>query len=314
MTAFVEVPFEVQEPARLRVDSWLSRRLHRYSRAQVQRLIAERKVLLRGRPVKAASKVAKGDTVIIRYPRSPEPPPAVHSLPIVFEDERLLAVAKPAGVLSHPTDKVVKNSVTAILKSQFPGLRLCLAHRLDRETSGLLLLAKDPAAARDLTGQFSGRTVKKEYLALAQGRIPWRRRIVDAPLGREGLAIKVRQKAGAGAPARTEFERLAVSEAFSLVRAVPRTGRLHQIRVHLAHTGHPVLGDKLYRGDGAAYMKAVRRELTAADIEALGAPRQMLHAWKITFRLPSSGRPASLTASIPVDFAGMLRAAGMELP
>ncbi|HAM34812.1 MAG TPA: RluA family pseudouridine synthase [Elusimicrobia bacterium] len=314
-SVWVEVPFDVQKDHDgLRVDSYLASRLHRYSRNQVQRLIASGRVSLRGRLVKAATRVASGETVLIRYPRHQELPCPHTELPAVYEDECLLIINKPAPLLCHPTDRVQNNTVTSILKRQFPGLKLHLAHRLDRETSGALLLAKDPRSAQRLAGHFFSRRVKKEYLALVFGRISWRRKIVDAPLGRENLEIKVRQKVGTGAAATTEFERLASGASVSLVRALPRTGRLHQIRVHLAHLGHPVLGDKLYTGKGELYMKAVRKTLTAQDLEKLGAQRQMLHAHRLSLPHPGSGHELSVTAPPPEDFCRVLENAGLTWP
>jgi 23S rRNA pseudouridine1911/1915/1917 synthase len=125
---------------------------------------------------------------------------------------------------------------------------------------------------------------------------------VDAPLGPEGGEIKVRQAVGAGASAITEFARLAGDGKLSLVGAKPMTGRLHQIRAHLAHVGHPVVGDKLYVGEGAAYMKAVRRELAREDLDALGADRQLLHAWRLSFEHPVTGVRLHFEAPIPADF------------
>lgn len=312
LSPWIEVPFEVQKPqAGLRLDAYLTARLHRYSRAQVQSLISAGRVFLRGRPAKASRKVTAGETVLICYPRRSEPPPEHETLPVIYEDQDFLAVNKPAGVLSHPTDKVVENAATTILKKQFPNLKLHLTHRLDRETSGLLLLAKNSASARALTGQFTARLVHKEYLVIASGRVAWRRKLADSPLGREGLLIKVRQAAGAGQPAATEFHRLCLGRGCSLLRALPRTGRLHQIRVHLAQLGHPVLGDKLYTGTGELYLKAVRRELTAADVRSLGAARQMLHAWQLRLRHPGSGEPLRLAAPPPPDFADCLRENGL---
>lgn len=306
---WVEVPFEVQKPqAGLRVDRYLTLRLHRYSRSSVRRLIDSGQVFLRGRPVKPAARVAAGETVLIRYPRRQEGPCRHQALPILYEDDDLLAVDKPGDLLSHPTDKVVANSATSVLRRQFRGLRLHLLHRLDRETSGVLLLAKNPKSARALTEQFSHGMIRKEYLAIARGRFPWRKKTLDLPLGREGLEIKVRQKAGTGRPALTEFLRLDANDSFSLLRALPRTGRLHQIRAHLAHLGHPVLGDKLYTGDGSLYLKAVRKELTGQDLEGLGAGRQMLHARLIRLRHPVSGRPLAISAPPPADFMdGLIR-------
>jgi 23S rRNA pseudouridine1911/1915/1917 synthase len=311
----VEVPFEVQKPHHgLRLDSYLASRLHRYSRSAVQRLIEEGRVFLRGRAAKPAARVASGETVLIRYPRHEERPCLHDGLPVLFEDQFLLAVDKPAPLLCHPTDKIQNNTVTAILKRQFPGLRPRLAHRLDRETSGVLLLAKDPGTARRLAAHFIARLVKKEYLALAAGEVPWRRKTVDAPLGKEGLEIKVRQAVGAGAEALTEFERLASGGGLSLIRARPRTGRLHQIRVHLAHLGHPVLGDKLYTGKGELYMKAVRKTLDEADLARLGAPRQMLHAHRLRLPHPATGRELCVAAPLPGDFSRRLQEAGIAWP
>ncbi|MBI3547618.1 MAG: RluA family pseudouridine synthase [Elusimicrobia bacterium] len=311
---WVEVPFEVQlEHAGGRLDSFLAARLHRYSRAEVQRLIDDGKVLRPGRSVKASARVVKGETVIIRYEKRDEPLARYDRLPVLFEDASLVVVNKPCDVISHPTDRVVRNSVTSILRGQY-GASLHLAHRLDRETSGALVLARTPEAARSLMTQFLGRTVKKEYLAVAAGRVAFERKTVDLPLGFEGAEIKVKQAVGAegASPAVTDFERLGAAERASVVRAVPRTGRLHQIRVHLASLGHPVLGDKLYIGEGEAYMKAVRRELTPADLEALGAPRQMLHAWRIRLNHPLTGAPLEIEAPIPQDFSDCLARLGLE--
>ncbi|MBI5244113.1 MAG: RluA family pseudouridine synthase [Elusimicrobia bacterium] len=315
MSPWVEVPFRAQaEHSGLRVDAFLAARLRRYSRAEVQRLIRGGRVFLRGRAAKPSARVAKDETVVVRYPRRPEPDPEHASLAVVFEDRDLLAVCKPGGVLSHPTDRVVRNTVIAILAAQFPGLRPHLVHRLDRETSGVLLLAKNPAAARSLVDQFTRRRVEKEYLAVVFGRFPHALTTVDLPIGREDGDIKVRQAAGRGREAATEFTRLDACERASLLLAKPRTGRLHQIRVHLAALGHPIVGDKLYSGEGAAYLKAVRGELTAEDIDGLGAPRQLLHAFRVRFAHPLSGAPVELRAPLPEDFLARLRTFGLQAP
>lgn len=307
--AWVEVPFEVQKShGGLRVDQHLARRLERYSRAEIQRLIAAGRVSIAQRPVKAARRVASGERVVIRYPKRQEPPCAHESLPVLFEDDILLAVNKPGDLLTHPTDKIVDNAATSILKRQFPGRTLRLLHRLDRETSGVLLLAKDAATARRLSGLFLTREVRKEYWALVRGAVGWKSTVVDAPIGREGLEIKVRQKVGTGQKAVTEFECLAAGAETSLILAKPRTGRLHQIRAHLAHIGHPILGDKLYTGEGEIYMKAVRGEIRPEDLAGLGSDRQLLHARTVTL----AGR--TIVAPPPEDFSAALRAHGLTAP
>lgn len=330
---WIEVPFEVPgDHAGSRLDAYLAKRLHRYSRAEVQRLIANGRVAIatrhagkEGSPAgrvslrewaaKAAARVGPGDRIVVRYPRREEPPPRHERLAVLFEDRWLVAVNKPGDLLSHPTDKVVRGAATSILREQFGGARLHLAHRLDRETSGVLLLAKDPATARGLTDAFTARRVAKEYLALVKGRVAFESRRVELALGREGREIKVRQAVSAsGQPAATEFRRLSAGEEASLVLAAPKTGRLHQIRVHLAHLGHPVLGDKLYAGDGTAYMKAVRRELTEGDVAALGAARQMLHAWRLALEHPATGAALTLVATPPEDFLRAAASAGLRCP
>ncbi len=310
---WVEVPFEVQKPqAGLRVDAYLAARLQRYSRSEVQRLIAEGRVSFRGaRPLKPASRVADGDTVVIRYPGRVEAPSRHESLPVLHEDDELLAVNKPGDILSHPSSRVVANTATAILKKQYPRAKLHLGHRLDRETSGVLLLAKTPAAARDLFHQFFNRLVRKRYLAIVAGKVAWERKKVDVALGGEGGEIRVRQAAGGGQHAVTDFERLAANDAFSLVAAEPRTGRLHQIRVHLAHLGHSVIGDRLYTGKGELYLKTVDKKITPEDLLALGAERQMLHAHQLTVRGPASGELVTITAPPPADFLACLRRTGL---
>ncbi|MBI5631569.1 MAG: RluA family pseudouridine synthase [Elusimicrobia bacterium] len=310
---WVEVPFKVQDPQDgLRLDRYLTARLHRYSRNKVQELIESGQVFLRGRSAKASQRVSAGETIIIRYPRREEPPCPHQTLQVLYEDAEILAVNKPGDTLSHPTDKAHRNTVTSILRGQFPDLAPRLVHRLDRETSGVLVLAKSREAARALTEQFAAHVVKKEYWAIALGQISWAAKTVDIPVGREDLEVKVRQKAGSGQEARTEFERLALSDGFSLVKARPLTGRLHQIRVHLAHLGHPILGDKLYAGAGEYYMKAVRRQLTTKDRLALGAERQMLHSRALGLAQPSSGRELLIEAPLPRDFEDCLARTGLH--
>jgi len=299
---WVEVPFRaLKEHAGLRLDAFLAARLHKYSRASVQKLIDDGRVTLGGRGVKASLRVAEGETVLIRYPRAAEPPVPHEVMPILYQDDSLVVIDKPGGTLSHPTDKILHNTVTTILARQL-GRKVHLAHRLDRETSGAQVLALDAGAARSLYEQFLGRTVRKEYLAVVFGEVSWKKKLLDAPLGPEGGEIRVRQAVGAGQPAITEFTRLATDGKLSLVSGRPKTGRLHQIRAHLAHLGHPVVGDKLYVGAGEAYLKAVRKEIGRADLDALGADRQLLHAWKISFAHPLTGKRLDVEAPVPPDF------------
>jgi 23S rRNA pseudouridine1911/1915/1917 synthase len=311
MAAIVEVPFQVQKPQDgLRVDQYLAQRLQKHSRSAIQKLIGEGQVFVRGRAAKASARVSAGETVLVRYPKTAEPACAHQSLLVLYEDADLLALDKPGGVLSHPTDKIIDNAATTIVKKQFPALPLFLTHRLDRETSGILLFAKNRAAARKMSALFAAHGVAKTYLAIVRGRVAWREKRVDAPLGREGLAIHVRQAVGTGQAAVTDFQRLGAGDLKSFVRARPKTGRLHQIRAHLAYLGHPILGDKLYTGDGELYLKTVRRELTEEDLAGLGARRQMLHAAEVEFKHPMSGKSVRVEACLPEDFKDLLE--GLE--
>ncbi len=304
-SVWIDVPFRVlKEHDGLRLDAFLAGRLgKKYSRASVQKIIDEGLVTRASRPVKAAARVGEGETVLIRYPRVAEPPVPHETMPVLFQDEKIVVISKPGGTLSHPTDKVLHNTVTHILTKQL-GRKVYLAHRLDRETSGTMVLALDVDAARSLYEQFVAHGVKKEYLAVVFGAVEWTHKVVDAPLGEEGKSIRVRRAVGGanGQEAITEFRRLSTDGRLSLVSAMPRTGRLHQIRAHLAHLGHPLVGDKLYCGDGEVYMKAVRKEVSRADLDALGADRQLLHAWKLSFKHPADGRALAFEAPVPDDF------------
>lgn len=302
---WIEVPFRaLKEHGGLRLDSFLAARLgKKYSRVMVQKLIDDGLVTRAGRLVKASARVSEGETVLIRYRRVEEPPVPHETMPVLYKDENIVVISKPGGTLSHPTDKVLHNTVTHLLAKQL-GRKVYLAHRLDRETSGTMVLALDVPSARSLYEQFVAHGVKKEYLAVVFGAVPWETTVVDAPLGEEGKAIRVRRAVGGanGQSAVTEFRRLATDGRLSLVSALPRTGRLHQIRAHLAHLGHPLVGDKLYCGDGEIYMKAVRKEVSRADLDALGADRQLLHAWRLSFKHPAGGRALSFEAPVPDDF------------
>jgi 23S rRNA pseudouridine1911/1915/1917 synthase len=302
---WIEVPFRVlKEHEGRRLDAFLAERLgKKYSRMAVQKLIDDGLVTRTSRPVKASARVGEGETVLIRYPRVEEPPVPHETMPLLYQDERIVVISKPGGTLSHPTDKVLHNTVTHLLSKQL-GRKVDLAHRLDRETSGTMVLALDVDAARSLYEQFVAHGVKKEYLAVVFGEVKWTEKIVDAPLGEEGKAIRVRRAVGGanGQAAVTEFRRIKTDGRLSLVSAMPRTGRLHQIRAHLAHIDHPLVGDKLYCGDGEVYMKAVRKEVSRADLDALGADRQLLHAWRLSFKHPGDGRPLSFEAPVPADF------------
>lgn len=210
-------------------------------------------------------------------------------LHVVYQDDRLLVVDKPADLVCHPTKGDETSSLVGRVRLHLGSREGRLVNRLDRETSGLVAVARDAEAARELSRLFMAGAVAKTYLALVHGTLDGDR-VVDAPLGRDEaseVAIKDRVRPD-GATASTVVRPIrpvrVADLSCTLVEAEPRTGRKHQIRIHLAHIGYPVVGDKLYGSDEQIYLRLVRGEMTTADREALVVPTHALHAWRLAFR------------------------------
>lgn len=215
-------------------------------------------------------------------------------LPLLYRDDRLLAVAKPAGLAVHRGASRERVVALTLARDQV-GRHVHPVHRLDRATSGVLLFAFDPETTRALQEQFEAGAVRKRYLALVRGITP-DEGVIDHPIPRDEDGPRV--------PAVTAYRRLATFERYSLVEAFPCTGRRHQIRRHLKHISHPLIGDVRY-GKG---------EHNRLFRERFGLSRLALHALEIAFAHPEDGRPLHLTAPVPEDLAGPLRAMGMEPP
>jgi 23S rRNA pseudouridine1911/1915/1917 synthase len=290
----------VAEPGRL--DAVVARLLGR-SRADVQRAIEVGAVLVDGTPRPKSFPLRGGEALVVDLgdegPLVPEGPP----VPVRFEDPYLLVAAKPAGLVTHPTARRRTGTLVnrlfgmAIPLSGVNGpLRPGIVHRLDAGTSGLMLVAKDDATHLALARAFAAHAIDRRYLALVRGLVEHDAFAVDAPLGRRAARVIV--DVGEGRAARTGFE---VRERFpraTLLEAIPRTGRTHQIRVHLAAIGHPILGDRAYGGAGS-------------DAVALGLDRPFLHSWRIGFDHPVDGRRIELEEPLPEDLEralGVLRA------
>lgn len=268
-----------------RLDLFLVNNLQATSRKQAKRLIDSHLVAVNGRIEPMASRaLAAGEKVVVSLPDavSEKPPPR---LAVLFEDGDLLAVAKPAGLPSGPT-RDPRRLHAQKLAEEGSGRSLTLLHRLDKDTSGVLLLAKTRSAAAGLLTAFRERSLDKTYLALVKGHS---QPAFDVSCYlREGSGGKMLVVFSGGVKSETSFRTLASKGGFSLVEAHPRTGRTHQIRVHLARENHPILGDALYGGDAEADGEAV--------------PRQMLHAWALEFPHPSRGALVRVEAPLPEDF------------
>jgi 23S rRNA pseudouridine1911/1915/1917 synthase len=308
-----------------RIDAYLASRFTDYSRQVIQKVIDAQAVLVNGRPVKAAYRIRPGDVVSVRLPELPDTTPEPEEIPIevVYEDEALTVVNKPAGMVTHPAKGNWRGTMVNALQYHYDNLstiggehRPGIVHRLDRDTSGLLIVVKNDLAHRRLALQFELREVHKEYLALVSG-VPQRQSdyieqtIGFHPTSREKMAI--RSVTDGGKDAVTYYEVVERFTDFALLRCKPLTGRTHQIRVHLTHIGHPILADKLYSG---------RDRITLADLlghdhskpfspQERGATlldRQALHAYSLRFRHPLSGEEIQLTAPLPPDIARTLEA------
>lgn len=237
---------------------------------------------------------------------------------LIAQESDFLVVSKPPNLLSHPTRLDGKPSLLGWLQEKFSGEFVALVNRLDRETSGTVLVARSPEAASHLGTLTMRREIHKYYLALVSGRAEKEHDVIDVPIGRLGISadnpIWLRQgfiapddtAARKAASARTEYWRLAADDTLSLLRLQAHTGRLHQLRVHLAHIGHPVIGDKIYGPDPNLYLKFIAEGWTEEHQRLLGLPRHALHAHELRFSW--NGREMTFTAPLPEDMRSFTNA------
>ncbi|MCS7173011.1 MAG: RluA family pseudouridine synthase [Armatimonadetes bacterium] len=282
----------------VRLDVYLARRLL-LSRSRIQQLIEAGEVRVHGRIVRPSYRVRTGDEVEVRLP-PPEPVALVpEPLPvrILYEDGDLAVVDKPAGMAVHPgagrTRGTLVNALLAWLDrlSGIGGeLRPGIVHRLDKDTSGLLVVAKHDAAHTALASQFARRTARRTYLALLRGEVPWDEKTVSAPIGRHPVRRKEMAVIPTGRPATTHFRVVERFPGYTLVACQLETGRTHQVRVHARHMGYPVAGDPVY---------GMRGEL--------GLGRQFLHASELVFLHPRTGQRLVFTSELPEDLQQVLQ-------
>lgn len=320
--AFIEFTLEVGRGSEgYRLDRFLSRRFTRLSRTRIHKMIAAGGVRCHssGEPLgKNALRLRAGQVLRIRRP-APHEPPVNLDYAVLHRDDDLLVLDKPANLPVHPSARYHRHTLTALMRRRLGrdhGWEM--AHRLDRETSGVIVFGRRGGSSPRLKGSFFRREVDKVYLALVHGRVT-AGQTIDIPLG-PALGSKILIKVGrrelddGGLPARTQVEPLAYGRhrgaAISLLRCRPHTGRTHQIRVHLALSGHPVVGDKLYAAREQATLAVLEDGRPVQELEAeLGLWRHALHARALTLPHPERGTPVHFRAPWPQELAALL-----ELP
>lgn len=290
----------VADVSGVRLDKWLAEKCKELSRSRVQRLISEGNVTVNGTTARAALKLNIGDRVELTIP----PPAPSDLLPedipfnIIYEDDDLLVIDKPAGLTVHPAPGHPEHTlVNALLShlSRLPdtgdALRPGIVHRLDKDTSGVMLVAKNSLAQAKLSDQFKDRSIVKAYLVLVRGHLSPEQGIIEAPIGRDPrhrqrMAVAAE---GRGREARTKYRVVKYIDDYTLIEVTPETGRTHQIRVHLAAIGYPVVGDTTY------------------GVRSPHLSRQFLHASRLGFHLPSTGEYVEFESALPPDLEQALR-------
>jgi 23S rRNA pseudouridine1911/1915/1917 synthase len=277
-----------------RLDQFLRAQLPEHSRAFLQKLIERGHALINGKPGKASYKVRAGDKIAIEIPppRPAEAQPEAISLDVLFEDDDLIVVNKPAGMVVHPAagnfEHTLVNALLHHCRGKLAGIggveRPGIVHRLDKGTTGCIVVAKTDSAHRSLVNQFKSRGVRKIYRAACWGKFERLTGKIETAIGRSSHdRKKMSARAPRGREAVTEYHVVKQLIGFALVELTIHTGRTHQIRVHMAHIGHPVVGDRTY---GKA---------------KIAVERPLLHAYKLGFAHPRTGKPVEFTAPMPDD-------------
>ena len=273
---------------RVRLDTFLAGKYPAISRSFLQKLCNTDQVQVNGLPQKSGFKLKPNDKVVILYDMESIGKIEDIDLPILFEDDNIVVINKPAGVISHARGRYWNESSVASFVRQLTGQegeRAGIVHRLDRVTSGVMICAKTAAAMTHLQKQFADRKVIKIYHAVVQGHLKPEAAIIDMPIERNPKMPSTFRVGPNGKPSQTQYKVLSSSKLYDLVELLPKTGRTHQLRVHLRYIGHPIVGDVLYEG--------------------IKQDRLLLHAHSLQLTLPD-GKSATFVAPVPIEFGKLL--------
>ena len=293
--------FEVEEDNK-RIDAYLSEKLEDTSRVTIQRLISEEKILVNGKKTKASYKVQEGDKIQVEEEKTVEVSIKAQNIPleIIYEDNDIIVVNKPKGMVVHPAngnpDGTLVNAIMAICKDSLSGIggeiRPGIVHRLDKDTSGIIIVAKNDKAHINLSEQIKDHKVKKTYIALVRGIVKENEATINMPIGRSEKDRKKMAVTKEGKEAITHFKVLQRYDKYTLLQVNIETGRTHQIRVHLSQIGYPIVGDEVYsNGKNEWNVKG-----------------QCLHAKSLEFIHPGTGTKMYLKAKMPEYFEEILKA------
>lgn len=280
----------------VRLDRYVAEQCQELSRSYVQKLISDGHITVNNCIEKGSLKLKIGDRIIAEIPPPCPSTPLPEEIPltIIYEDNDLMVVDKPAGLAVHPAPGHPSHTLVNAILAHCPDLvingsvRPGIVHRLDKNTSGLMVVAKNDTAQRDLSIQIKARSVKKQYLVLVEGHVTPERGIIEAQIGRDPSHRKRMAVVSEGREARTQYRVLRYLDNYTLLEVTTETGRTHQIRVHLSAIGFPVVGDEVY-GRRSPILN-----------------RQFIHACCLGFRLPSSGEYAEFRSDLPPDLEGAL--------
>jgi len=286
----------------MRLDRYVAQALPQFSRCYIQKLVEQGYILVNEQGAKASQRLNSSDRITIKLP----PPIGLTAestpLTIAYEDKDIIVVDKPAGLVVHPAPGHPSHTLVNAILAYYPSLatsedltRPGIIHRLDKDTSGLIIIAKNDSARQHLFNQFKSHAVTKGYLVLVRGRLSPERGIIEAPIGRDPHNRKRMAIVEGGKEAITQYRVKKYLNNYTLLDVTPKTGRTHQIRVHLSAIGYPVVGDLVYG-------TKCRREAIAS-----GVRRQFIHAYRLGFRLPSTDEYQEFTSPLPVDLEQVLK-------